>query len=123
MFDQSSFSKYLVQGRDALQVLQAISSANIDVEPNRIVYTHWLNERGCIEADLTVTRISETKFMVVSAAATTHKDLDWLARNTASDQFCTVTDVTTQFAVFGVMGPNSRALLEPLLGMGAVCTR
>ena len=117
MFDQSSFSKYLVQGRDALKVLQAVSSANIDVEANRIVYTHWLNERGCIEADLTITRINETRFMVVSAAATTHKDLDWLARNIASDTFCTVTDVTTQWAIFSVMGPNSRALLEPLLGI------
>jgi len=115
LFEQSSFSKYLVQGRDAVKVLQRICSADIDVPADRIVYTHWLNERGGIEADLTVTRLTETQFMVVSGAATTHKDLDWLDRHIDDNHHCTVTDVTNQWAVFGVMGPNSRALLEPLL--------
>jgi glycine cleavage system aminomethyltransferase T len=59
MFDQSSFSKYLVQGHDACKVLQWISSANVDVEAGRMIYTHWLNDRGGIEADLTVTRLAE----------------------------------------------------------------
>jgi len=72
---------------------------------------------GGIEADLTVTRLDERRFMVISAAATTHKDLDWLARHIDDESHCTVTDVTSQFAIFGVMGPNSRAMLEPLLGM------
>lgn len=116
LFDQSSFSKYLVQGRDATSVLQRICTANIAVT-DRIVYTHWLNERGGIEADLTVTRLSETQYMVISGAATTHKDLHWLQKHIRSDEFCVVTDITTQYAVFGVMGPHSRALLEPLLGM------
>ena len=117
LFDQSSFSKYLVQGRDATTVLQRICTANIDTTADRIVYTHWLNERGGIEADLTVTRLSETRYMVISGAATTHKDLHWLNKHIGRDEFCSVTDVTSQYAVFGVMGPNSRALLEPLLGM------
>jgi len=117
LFDQSSFSKYLVQGRDATAVLQRICTANIDTAPNRIVYTHWLNERGGIEADLTVTRMAENEYMVISGAATTHKDLHWLGSHMGADEFCTVTDVTSQYAVFGVMGPNSRAMLEPLLGM------
>ena len=117
LFDQSSFSKYLVQGRDATAVLQRICTANIDTTTERIVYTHWLNERGGIEADLTVTRLAEDEYMVISGAATTHKDLHWLRKHIGPDQFCTVTDVTSQYAVFGVMGPNSRALLEPLLGM------
>lgn len=117
LFEQSSFSKYLVQGRDALSALQRICTADIDVPAGRIVYTHWLNERGGIEADLTVTRLDERRFFVISGAATTHKDLDWLARNIDPDSFCTVTDVTNQWAIFGVMGPNSRALLEPLLNM------
>lgn len=117
LFDQSSFSKYLVQGRDAVSVLQRICTADIDVSAEKIVYTHWLNERGGIEADLTVTRLAENEFMVISGAATTHKDLDWLRRHIGADDFCTVTDVTNQYAVFGVMGPNSRAMLEPLLNM------
>ncbi len=117
LFDQSSFSKYLVQGRDATRVLQRICTADIDVSADRIVYTHWLNERGGIEADLTVTRQSENAYLVISGAATTHKDLHWLKTHIGPDDFCTVTDVTSQFAVFGVMGPNSRAMLEPLLRM------
>lgn len=117
LFDQSSFSKYLVQGRDAVSVLQKICTADIDTSSEKIVYTHWLNERGGIEADLTVTRLAENEFMVISGAATTHKDLDWLRRHIGADDFCSVTDVTSQFAVFGVMGPNSRAMLEPLLNI------
>jgi len=114
--DQSSFSKYLVQGRDALAALQRVCTADMDVSPGRVTYTHWLNERGGIEADLTVTRLDERRFLVVGGAATTHRDLDWLARNIDPDGACTVTDVTSQWAVFGVMGPGSRALLEPLIG-------
>jgi 4-methylaminobutanoate oxidase (formaldehyde-forming) len=117
LFDQSSFSKYLVQGRDALQVMQRVCTADIDTNCHRIVYTHWLNPRGGIEADLTVTRLSETEFMVISGAATTHKDLHWLKKQIEQNEFCSVTDVTSQHAVFGVMGPKSRAMLEPLLGL------
>lgn len=117
LYDQSSFSKYLVQGRDATRVLQRICTADIDVSADKIIYTHWLNERGGIEADLTVTRQSENEYLVISGAATTHKDLHWLRTHIGPDDFCTVTDVTSQYAVFGVMGPNSRAMLKPLLRM------
>ncbi len=115
LFDQSSFSKYLVQGRDSCRALQRICSANVDVAVDKMVYTHWLNERGGIEADLTVTRIKEDQFLVVSAAAVTGKDMDWLRRNIPFDAHCTVTDVTNAWAVLGVMGPNSRDLLAEAL--------
>ncbi len=115
MFDQSSFSKYLVQGKDACKVMQRISSANVDVEKGKMVYTHWLNDRGGIEADLTVTRLEENKYLVVSGAGVTNKDLNWLARNTPDDAFCTVTDVTNSWAVLGVMGPKSRDVLTDAL--------
>jgi len=117
MFDQSSFSKYLVKGHDALASLQRISSANIDVDIDRMVYTHWLNERGGIESDLTVTRTAEDEFMVVSGAAVTHRDLDWMRRNIDPAAHCFYTDVTNAWAVFGVMGPDSRALLHSVLGV------
>jgi len=112
LFDQSSFSKYLVQGRDAVNVLQRISSANVDVEPGRMVYTHWLNERGGIEADLTVTRIAEDEFWVISGAAQTIKDLHWMKSHIAEDEFCSVSDITNAWAMLGVMGPASRALIS-----------
>jgi 4-methylaminobutanoate oxidase (formaldehyde-forming) len=115
MFDQSSFSKYLVQGRDACKVLQKISSADVDVEPGRMVYTHWLNDRGGIEADLTVTRMAEDQFWIVSGAAQTIKDLHWLKTHIGADDFCCVSDITNAWAVLGVMGPDSRALLSETL--------
>ncbi|MDH3218794.1 MAG: FAD-dependent oxidoreductase [Gammaproteobacteria bacterium] len=115
MFDQSSFSKYLVQGRDAVSLLQRVSSADIDVEPGRMVYTHWLNERGGIEADLTVTRMAENEFLIVSGAAQTIKDLHWLRMHINDDEFCCVSDITNAWAVMGVMGPGSRDLLAETL--------
>jgi glycine cleavage system aminomethyltransferase T/glycine/D-amino acid oxidase-like deaminating enzyme len=115
LFDQSSFSKYLVQGRDSCKVLQRISSANVDVEIGKMTYTHWLNERGGIEADLTVTRMAEDQYWVVSGAAQTIKDLDWLKRHIGEDEFCCVSDITNAWAVMGVMGPDSRGLLSDTL--------
>lgn len=117
LFDLSSFSKYLVQGRDSCKALQRICTANVDVPTDSMVYTHWLNDRGGIEADLTVTRLEENKFLVVSGAAVTNKDLDWLAKNIDPDSCCTVADVTNGWAVLGIMGPDSRTLLADALNM------
>ena len=80
-----------------------------------MVYTHWLNSRGGIEADLTVTRLGAHEFFIVSGAATAVKDMDWLRRNISPDAHCFVTDVTNSYAVFGVMGPCSRELLSAAL--------
>jgi 4-methylaminobutanoate oxidase (formaldehyde-forming) len=123
LFDQSSFSKYLVKGRDACSALQRICTANIDVEPGRLVYTLWLNERGGIEADLTVFRIDEQTFWIISGAAVTHKDLDWLNRNIDADAHCFVHDMTNAYAVFGVMGPNALDLLQPLVNIELAADR
>ncbi len=115
LFDQSSFSKYFVQGRDACKVLQRLSSANVDIAPGRMVYTHWLNDRGGIEADLTVTRLAEDQYWIVSGSSQAIKDLNWLDRNIANNEFCCVSDITNAWAVFGVQGPDSRALLSDAL--------
>jgi len=115
LFDQSTFTKFLVQGNDALASLQYICSANIDVDVDRMVYTTFLNDRGGIEADLTIIRLSDTSFMAIGAAANGTKDLDWMKRHIDPASHCFVTDVTNQWAMLGVMGPNSRAMLEPLL--------
>ncbi len=115
-FDQSSFAKYQVEGRDALKVLNTISANNIDVEPGRIVYTQWLNERGGIEADLTVTRLEEDKFLVVTGAVPQTRDMAWLKRHTPDDAHCVSTDVTSGLPMIAIMGPNARALLHKLSG-------
>ena len=114
LFDMTSFAKYRVEGRDAEAVLQMICANDVAVEPGRIVYTQWLNGRGGIEADLTVTRLSETAFLVVSAAASAVRDMAWLKRRIPAGAHCIATDVTSAEACVSVMGPNARALLQPL---------
>jgi glycine cleavage system aminomethyltransferase T/glycine/D-amino acid oxidase-like deaminating enzyme len=111
IFDQSSFGKLLVQGADAEGVLNRISANDVAVEPGRIVYTQWLNERGGIEGDVTVTRLDETRFLVVSAAADQVRDLDWAERHIPPDARCVATDVTAGWAVLNVQGPRARELL------------
>jgi 4-methylaminobutanoate oxidase (formaldehyde-forming) len=111
LFDQASFPKFLVQGRDACAVLNRIAANNVDVAAGRIVYTQWLNERGGIEADLTITRLTETEFMVVTAGGAQTRDLAWLKRHIPDDAHAFVTDVTSGLPMIGLMGPNSRALL------------
>jgi 4-methylaminobutanoate oxidase (formaldehyde-forming) len=112
LFDTSSFGKLLVQGRDALAVLQRVSAGNVAVEPGRIVYTQWLNAFGGIESDVTVTRLDETRFLVLSGPATLARDRDWLERSIGADEFAVVTDVSAALAMIPVMGPSSRALLQ-----------
>ena len=114
LFDQSSFAKFVVQGRDAERALNRLCAADVAVAPGRIVYTQWLNERGGIEADLTVTRESEERFLVVSACATQTRDFAWLTRNIAPQAHASACDVSSAYAVLGLMGPNSRALLQSL---------
>ncbi len=109
VFDQTSFSKYVVDGPDALAALQWICAADVDVPVDGCVYTPFLNARGTYEADLTVTRTGPDSFLLVSSSATTVRDLDWLRRHGASAR-----DVTEDYAVLGVMGPRSRALLSAL---------
>lgn len=114
LFDQSSFAKILVQGRDAEAVLNHVCCNDIAVAPGRVVYTQWLNDRGGIEADLTVTRIDEQSFLVVTSGTSQRRDLDWLRRNIPADARAQVTDVTSGVATLSVMGPRSRALLQSL---------
>lgn len=112
--DTSSFGKLLVQGRDALKVLQRVSTSDVDTEIGRITYTQWLNRFGGIEADVTVTRVAETEFLVLSGPATVNHDLAHLRRHISPDDFCTVADVTGTLAMIAVMGPDSRNLLQRL---------
>jgi 4-methylaminobutanoate oxidase (formaldehyde-forming) len=116
LFDMTSFGKFRVEGRDACAVLQRICANDMDVAPGRLVYTQWLNDRAGIEADLTVTRLSETAYQVVTAGATARRDLAWLKRHIPEDASAVAIDVSSAEAVLCVMGPNSRALLEKLSG-------
>jgi len=118
LFDQASFAKFLVQGPDACRILNHVSTTDVDVPVGRIVYTQWLNSRGGIEADLTITRLADQEFMVVTSAICQTRDLAWLRGRIAAvdGARCSVTDVTAGIAMLGVMGPMSRELLEKLSG-------
>ncbi len=114
LFDQTSFSKYLVTGPDAAQALQWLCTADVAVAPGRTVYTGMLNAHGTYEADITVTRLSAEEFLLVSSAASTERDQDHIRRRMPAGLHATLVDVTSQYAVYGVMGPRSRDLLTRL---------
>lgn len=117
LFDQSSFAKFHVEGPGAERVLNQVSANNVAVPIGKVVYTQWLNDRGGIEADLTVTRTGPKSFLVVTAAATQIRDLDHLRQaitRLEADDEVTVVDVTSAYATFSVMGPHSREFLQSL---------
>ena len=110
LFDMSSFGKIRVEGRDACAFLNRVCANQIDVATGRIVYTQMLNPKGGIESDLTVTRLSETAFLLVVPGATLQRDLAWLRRH-LGDDFAVITDMTAAEAVLCLMGPKAREVL------------
>ncbi len=114
LFDQSSFIKYLVQGGDALQVLNRICGNEIDVPIGKIVYTQLLNVRGGIESDVTVNRIGPDTFLVMDSATQQTKTFYFIKDQIRADEFAVITDVTSGQMTLGLMGPNSRAVLSKL---------
>mgnify|MGYP001160977949 CR=1 FL=1 len=111
LYDQTSYAKFLLQGADAEAVLQRVSAADVATALGKVVYTQWLNAAGGIEADLTVTRIAEQTFLVVTTAATRFRDFHFLQAAIGPAQ-AILTDVTSGLATLGVMGPRSRELLQ-----------
>jgi 4-methylaminobutanoate oxidase (formaldehyde-forming) len=111
IFDQTGFSKYVIKGRDALNVLQRLCGNNVDVPIGRIVYTGMFNERGGFESDLTVLRTGADEFYLLSSTAQTIRDINWIKRHVRPDERAETVDVTGAWSVIGLMGPNSRSLL------------
>jgi heterotetrameric sarcosine oxidase gamma subunit len=111
LYDQTSFGKLLVQGRDALALLQRLCANQIDIAVGAMVYTAMLNQRGGFESDLTVMRQAPDRFLVITGSAQPQRDRDWIERHVAADDHVAVTDVSALFSVLSVMGPNARALL------------
>jgi 4-methylaminobutanoate oxidase (formaldehyde-forming) len=111
MYDMSSFGKLRVEGPDAEAFLNHIGGGDFAVPVGRIVYTQFLNPRGGIEADVTVTRLSETAYLVVTPAATRLADQVWMQRHMA-DFSVVITDVTAGEGVLAVMGPKAREVMQ-----------
>ncbi len=111
LLDQSSFGKHLIQGRDACASLQRLCAGDVDVPVGKLVYTHMLNARGGIETDITVNRLAEDRYLVISSATTHARDKAWIERYIAGDAHVTLTDVTSGYAVLSLQGPRSREIL------------
>ncbi len=114
LMDMSFMCKFLVQGRDAGKVLNRISANNVDGDCGVITYTQWLNERGKLEADLTVTKLAEDKFFVVVTDTMLRHAETWMKRHIAADEHAFVTDVTSGYAQLNIQGPRSRELMQSL---------
>ncbi|MEO7338469.1 MAG: FAD-dependent oxidoreductase [Caldimonas sp.] len=112
LYDQTSFSKLLLQGRDALSVLQRLCANEIDVPIDRMVYTALLNERGGFESDLTVIRLDTDRFLIVTGSAQTTRDMSWISRHIdPAREHAVLTDVSAMTSVLSLMGPRARDLL------------
>jgi 4-methylaminobutanoate oxidase (formaldehyde-forming) len=112
LMDYSVMGKLLVQGRDAEKALNWICANNVAVPVGRCVYTPWLNERGRIEADLTVTRLAEDQFLILTGDGTMTAVQAWLKRNIPPDDHASVTNITSAYSVLNIQGPKSRDLLS-----------
>jgi glycine cleavage system aminomethyltransferase T/glycine/D-amino acid oxidase-like deaminating enzyme len=111
LFDQTSFAKLLLKGRDACTVLQRLCANDMDVAPGRMVYTAMLNVRGGYETDLTAMRLAEDEYLIVTGTVQATRDKDWIARH-IGDAFATIADVTSAWTVISVMGPQAQSLLR-----------
>ncbi|MDB5413290.1 MAG: dependent oxidoreductase [Rubritepida sp.] len=112
LFDQTSFAQFIVEGAGAEAALNRICANDVAVAPGRVVYTQWLNERGGIEADLTLTRESATRYRIVTAAATQVRDFTWLKKHLPEG--VAAWDASSAYATLSIMGPKSREVLAAL---------
>jgi 4-methylaminobutanoate oxidase (formaldehyde-forming) len=111
LMDMSFMSKFFVQGRDAGRVLNHLSANDVDGEPHRITYTQWLNERGTIEADLTVTKFDDQNYLVV-ASDTAHGHAWAHLRRHCMDAHALATDMTAAYGQINIQGPRARELMQ-----------
>ena len=114
LFDQTSFAKFLLTGRDAEKALSWIAANDVARPPGHLVYTQMLNARGGVECDLTVARLSRDEYYIVTGTGFATHDFDWIARSIPEGLDARLIDVTSSYAVLSVMGPKSRDLLQSL---------
>jgi 4-methylaminobutanoate oxidase (formaldehyde-forming) len=112
VFDQTGFSKFLLKGRDAVAVMQRLCGNNVDVPIGRAVYTGMFNVRGGFESDLTVIRLATDEYYIITGTSQTVRDFNWITRNIGTAEQIELKDVTNDYSVISVMGPNARRLLS-----------
>ncbi|KJJ95761.1 FAD-dependent oxidoreductase [Burkholderiaceae bacterium 26] len=114
LIDQSCYGKLLVKGPDALRALEKVSANKIDVAVGASVYTHWLNERGGIEADITVSRLAESEFLIVTGHPSQVRDRAWFEAHLDPSLRVQIHDATSGYAMFSLSGPKAREILATL---------
>ncbi|MCP4186133.1 MAG: FAD-dependent oxidoreductase [Gammaproteobacteria bacterium] len=113
LFDMSSFAKFEVSGPDSQSALQYISAADMNIEVGKVVYTQWLDERGGINADLSIVKVEEDRFWVVTSIGSFNRDWWHLKQHLRGD--VTLTDISMQYACLSLQGPNARKALENIV--------
>jgi len=111
LIDQTSFAKFTLKGPDAAAALNRIAAGNVDRALGSLTYTQMLNDRGGIEADVTVARVARDEFYIVTGTGFATHDFDWIARNLPVDARAELVDVTSGSAVLSLMGPKAREIL------------
>lgn len=111
IYDATTMANFLLQGKDAEKVLNNICANDVSQPIGKVVYTQMLNERGGIEADLTVIKLAEGKFFIITATATETRDFDWINKSIPGDANAVLTNVSSSYSMVAVMGPKSRDLL------------
>ncbi len=114
LFDQSSFAKFEFSGRDAEAALSFIAANDVARPVGHLVYTQMLNDAGGIECDLTVSRLAEDRYFIVTGTGFATHDLDWIARSIPEGLDARITDVTSAYATLVLMGPEARRILSSI---------
>ena len=112
LFDQTSFAKFALKGPDALAALNWICANNVNKPVGALTYTQMLNDHGGIECDLTIARVAEDEFYIVTGTGFATRDFDWISRNIPTGMNCQLFDITSSNAVLSLMGPRARDILQ-----------
>ncbi len=112
LIDQTSFAKFELSGPGAFATLQHIAANDLDRPVGGVVYTQFCNERGGVEADLTITRLGQDRFYIVTGSGFGVRDANWITRHMKRDGSVTLCEVTSAFAVINLCGPRARDVLQ-----------
>ena len=114
VFDQTSFAKFELAGKDAERALSWMCANNVARDPGSVIYTQLLNSRGGIECDLTVARVADDRYYIVTGTGFASHDFHWIRTHVPADLAAELTDVTDNYSVISVFGPKSRDLLSSI---------
>ena len=114
LFDETSFSKLDISGPDAATFLERLCANRVAKAPGVVTYTQLLNQRGGVECDLTVTRLADDRFRIITGTAFGLHDMVWIRSHVAEDESVQVEDVTSHYGCLALWGPEARTILAPL---------